>query len=92
MTNNIRERLNTALAGGPVEHPVYAVYDWFVNNRNIDWQSLFQEGLGQINHANFIQYDLPNVSIKENVSKHTYMYIYIYVFIRCLNNYRKTAF
>ena len=51
----IRERLDKALAGEPVEHPVFLVYDWFVNNRPVDWQSLFDQGLGIINHADEMQ-------------------------------------
>jgi len=34
-----------------VTRPVFAVYDWFVRNRPIDWPRLFDLGLGQINHA-----------------------------------------
>jgi hypothetical protein len=47
---NLRGRLEGAIAGEVVSRPVFAVYDWFVCNRNIDWQSLFDLGLGQINH------------------------------------------
>ena len=50
--NSIRGRFERALAGEPVDWPVYAVYDWFVQHRSIDWPSLFAQGLGQINHAN----------------------------------------
>ena len=52
---NIRERMESALAGEIVEQPVYLVYDWFVEHRDIDWQSLFDQGLGQINHADIIE-------------------------------------
>ena len=44
---NGRERLMAALAGEPINWPVYAVYDWFVEHRPIDWQSLFDQGLAQ---------------------------------------------
>ena len=61
MNKNIRQRLNDAIAGRPVEKPVYAVYDWFVMNRpHVDWESLFQLGLGRINHAKVIRHGHPN--------------------------------
>jgi hypothetical protein len=64
----IRERLEQALAGGPVRQPVYAVYDWFVKNRPIDWQGLFERGLGQIAHACLVRAAYPNVRIVETAS------------------------
>jgi hypothetical protein len=63
----IRERLDAALAGEPVADPVYAVYDWFVVNRAIDWQSLFDLGLGRIHHASLIEIEQPNLKIVETV-------------------------
>jgi len=61
-----RERLNRAVAGKPVTQPVFAVYDWFVNNRpHVDWARLFSCGLGQINHADIIAYGRPHVEITE---------------------------
>ena len=65
---SIRDRLNHALAGGTVTKPVYLVYDWFVMNRQIDWKSLFDLGLGQINHASLIEIERPHLKIKETVS------------------------
>ena len=65
----IRERLEKALAGEPVQQPVYAVYDWFVKNRDIDWQKLFDLGLGQINHAAVIDFERPNAEIVETKSE-----------------------
>jgi hypothetical protein len=62
---SIRERMQAAIAGEPVTSPVFAVYDWFVRNRHIDWQPLFDMGLGQINHADLIRYQQPNVEIVE---------------------------
>ena len=62
---SIRERFEKALSGEPIERPVFAVYDWFVNNRDIDWLSLFGQGLGQINHANMIECERPNLEIIE---------------------------
>ena len=66
---SIRERLEKALANEPVEKPVYVVYDWFVENRDIDWQGLFDQGLGQINHANLIEEERPHVEIIETQSE-----------------------
>ncbi|MGI6417242.1 MAG: hypothetical protein ACOX1P_16395 [Thermoguttaceae bacterium] len=63
--NSIRGRLERALAGEVVDRPVYAVYDWFVQNRPIDWQSLFARGLGQIAHADLVRVERPNVEIVE---------------------------
>ena len=57
--------MEAAIAGEPVTSPVFAVYDWFVRNRRIDWQSLFDLGLGQINHADLVRYQQPNVEIVE---------------------------
>ncbi len=62
---SIRKRLEQAISGEPVEHPVYFVYDWFVNNRDIDWQSLFDQGLGQMNHVDLLEFDRPNLDIVE---------------------------
>lgn len=56
---SVRQRFGSALAGEPVEWPVYAVYDWFVENRAIDWERLFGRGLGRINHANVIRHEHP---------------------------------
>lgn len=65
----IRHRFEAALAGEPVQWPVYAVYDWFVQNRPIDWQRLFTLGLGQINHANVIRHDHPRFELIETISE-----------------------
>ena len=61
----IRKRLENALAGEPVERPVYVVYDWFVENRKEDWRRLFDQGLGRINHVNLVEFERPNVEIVE---------------------------
>ena len=64
---SIRERLVGALAGEPVEKPVFAVYDWFVQNRKIGWDGLFARGLGQIAHASLITAHYPNAEFRETV-------------------------
>ena len=64
---NIRSRLGKALAGNPVAIPVYAVYDWFVINRQIDWPRLFDLGLGRINHASLVDIERPHLKIVESV-------------------------
>ncbi|MCD4823617.1 MAG: hypothetical protein K8S55_03350 [Phycisphaerae bacterium] len=70
-SKNIRKRFERALAGEVVEHPVYAVYDWFVKNRPaVDWESLFDLGLGQVNHANLIRHEHPNFELVETTSEH----------------------
>lgn len=66
---SIRGRFQRALAGEPVDWPVYAVYDWFVQHRNIDWSSLFAQGLGQINHANLVDTKRPNLQIVESTQQ-----------------------
>ncbi|MCP4166056.1 MAG: hypothetical protein GY759_09210 [Chloroflexi bacterium] len=63
---SIRQRLQQAIAGEPVQKPVFAVYDWFVRNRPLDWNALFQQGLGQINHADVIRYRRPHLEIIES--------------------------
>ncbi len=65
----VRRRFEAALAGEPVEHPVYAVYDWFVHHRPIDWDSLFAVGLGQINHANLVRHEHPGFELVETISE-----------------------
>jgi len=65
MSSSIRQRLIQSLKGNVVEWPVYAVYDWFVKNRNINWQSLFDKGLGQINHVKLVKVSQPSVEIIE---------------------------
>jgi hypothetical protein len=67
-TATIRARMEVAIAGEPVTRPVFAVYDWFVRNRPIDWPRLFDLGLGQINHADLIRYRRPHVDIMETTS------------------------
>jgi hypothetical protein len=64
-TDSIRWRLERAIAGDIVTHPVFVVYDWFVRNRPVDWEKLFRLGLGQINHADLIQYHRPHADIVE---------------------------
>ncbi len=68
---NIRKRFESALAGEPIDHPVYAVYDWFAENRltSADWEPLFDQGLGQINHARLIKHEHPGFEIVETQSK-----------------------
>jgi len=66
--DNVRKRLRDAVRGKPVTKPVFAVYDWFVERRSIDWPSLFALGLGQIMHADVIQYTRPNLRIVESRS------------------------
>ena len=68
-TENIRVRLEAALAGRLIEQPIYAVYDWFVENRPLDWENLFEQGLGQVNHANLIRHHHPYLEIKEVISE-----------------------
>jgi len=68
-SQSVRSRIESALAGEVVNHPVYAVYDWFVENVNIDWQSLFAQGLGRMNHATIVEFERPNVEIVETKSK-----------------------
>ncbi len=70
MPTTIRERFERALAGEPVGHPVYAVYDWFVQHRAIDWERLFALGLGQINHANVIRHEHPAFALIDRISEH----------------------
>jgi len=62
----VRKRLEAAVAGNPIEHPVLAVYDWFIRNRPIDWPWLFEQGLGQINHACLLDYEYKNAEIVES--------------------------
>jgi hypothetical protein len=62
---NIRERLLAALAGEPVEKPVFAVYDWFVQNRKIGWDGLFARGLGEIGHACILRAEYPHAQVIE---------------------------
>lgn len=66
---SIRGRLQRAFDGQVVDRPVYLVYDWFVQNRPIDWQSLFAQGLGQIAHADLVTVHRPNVEIVETTQE-----------------------
>ena len=61
--DSVRGRLERALAGEVVQRPVYVAYDWFVQNRPIDWKRLFSAGLGQIAHADLVTVKRPNVEI-----------------------------
>ncbi len=57
------------MSGEPVRHPVYAVYDWFVENRDIEWERLLEAGLGCINHANVIRHEHPGFELVEEISE-----------------------
>ena len=61
----VRARLESALAGEPVDRPAYLVYDWFVRNRPLDWETLFDRGLGQLAHVELVRVERPNLSITE---------------------------
>jgi hypothetical protein len=63
--NTIRARLQRALDGEVVQRPTYLAYDWFVQNRPIDWERLFSLGLGQIAHADLVSVERPNLEIIE---------------------------
>jgi hypothetical protein len=64
--HNNRSRLNAALAGQPIDVPVYAAYDWFIENRlEVDWKELMRFGLARVNHANIIRYEHPNLDVRE---------------------------
>jgi hypothetical protein len=65
---HIRERFDAALAGEEIDWPVYAVYDWFVLHRDIDWPSLMARGLGKINHANLYDVSRPHLEIRETTT------------------------
>jgi len=64
----VRERFFRSMAGTPSGPPIFAVYDWFVKNRPIDWERLFQRGLGQIAHAPLLRAEYPNAQIIESLS------------------------
>ncbi|MFI5358407.1 MAG: hypothetical protein ACHQ4G_13835 [Opitutales bacterium] len=65
-----RTRLEAALQGRPVSHPVYAVYDGFLTSRpHVDWARLFALGLGQINHADVIRHEHPNLQVVETTAQ-----------------------
>jgi hypothetical protein len=61
----LRERLLSSLRGESEGEPVYAVYDWFVENRVEDWDRFFALGLARINHATVTRLALPRVQITE---------------------------
>jgi len=67
--DSIRGRLEAALAGEPVARPVLAVYDWFVNHRQIDWPALFRLDLGRINHADVVEHRRPHLEVVETTSQ-----------------------
>lgn len=64
----LRERLLSSLRGEPVREPVYAVYDWFVENRVQDWDRFFALGLARIDHATVTRLRLPNLEVTERRS------------------------
>jgi hypothetical protein len=65
---SVRARLLGALAGEPVREPVFAAYDWFVQNRRIGWDGLFARGLGQLAHAPILSCEYPGLRIEETLS------------------------
>ena len=68
--DSVRDRLERALAGEVVTRPVYAVYDWFVQNRPVDWPSLFARGLGQIVHVDLVHVERPHLEVAETIQQH----------------------
>ena len=68
-STSVRSRLLSALAGEPTEHPAYLVYDWFVQNRRLDWRRLFDLGLGQLAHVELVRVQRPHLTIFED-TKH----------------------
>jgi len=69
--DSVRRRFETSLAGQPVTRPVYAVYDWFADNRpQVDWARLHRLGLGRINHVTLTRQVRPRVNIVETTSPH----------------------
>jgi len=70
-TLSLKDRLNHALNGDIVTPPVYLVYDWFIMNRQIDWQRLFDLGLGRINHTSLLEIECPHLKIEELVSNNS---------------------
>ena len=65
----IKERLLSAIVGEKVEEPVYLVYDAFTKNPKVDWQSLYDMGLGIINHVKLVDVKYPNMEIVESHSE-----------------------
>lgn len=68
-TFTMRQRFEAALVGEDIAQPIYAVYDWFVRNRPIDWPSLFEQGLGIIAHADLVAVERPNARIEETITE-----------------------
>jgi hypothetical protein len=68
MKQSNRQLLERSLAGERVDRPAYVVFDWFVQNRPVDWEMLFGLGLGQLRHANLVHYKRPHVEIVEQIS------------------------
>ena len=70
--SSVRDRFEKSFVGQPVTRPVYAVYDWFAENRpQVDWARLFQLGLGRINHAPLTRHVRPHVKIVETTQPQT---------------------
>ena len=68
-TPTLRRRFECALAGEPIAQPIYAVYDWFVRHRPlVDWESLLQQGLGIIGHADLLSIERPHAQISETLT------------------------
>jgi hypothetical protein len=65
----LRDRFSTALAGDPIDEPIYAAYDWFILHRPMDWESLIQQGLGIIGHADLLSVERPHVQITETITE-----------------------
>ena len=64
----LRAELMASLRGEPVEKPVFGVYDWFVEHRDLDWKRFFGLGLAQVNHATVTKLLRPHLEIVEEKS------------------------
>jgi hypothetical protein len=67
-TSTIRQHFEATLAGEPITQPIYAVYDWFVRHRDLDWPALFEQGLGIIAHADLVTIERPHVQVIETTT------------------------
>lgn len=73
------DAVSAALGGDEIIHPSYAVYDVFIGNDSVNWQSLFAEGLGVITHVKCIDETYPHLEIRTEVEEaddHTRIDVY----------------
>lgn len=62
-------RLTAALEHCDIEYPTYGVYDAFLSNESVDWNTHIDNGLGVIQHLECLKETFPNREVRTETSE-----------------------